>query len=122
MSLPPGLKTGCRCNEHLFAALLTQELRLAKLPPQRMVTQHRFDPDSPNRAFDIAFPDLMLAIEVDGWGHRVSQRFRADRQRDRTALELGWHVLRYTTDELNREPGKAAEQVVRVIRHKLELL
>lgn len=58
----------------------------------------------PTRRFriDIAFPDALLAIEIDGWTHHG--RFKKDFQRDRTrqnALTLqGWRVLRFFNKEI----------------------
>jgi very-short-patch-repair endonuclease len=120
MALPKGIITNCRCSSQLFAALLHCELQRAGVQKQRIVLEHPFDPGEPRRRFDIAVPDLMVAIECDGWGHRCAQRFARDRHRDRTALELGWHVLRYTTDEIGHRTGATVDQVVRVIRKRLE--
>lgn len=41
---------------------------------------------------DIAFPDLMLAIEVDGWWHKTTKYIPKDEQRLNRIRELGWEV------------------------------
>ena len=46
---------------------------------------------------DIAFPDLALAIKVDGWAwHRDTERFQNDRRRQNIMVTAGWAVLRFT--------------------------
>ncbi len=47
--------------------------------------------------FDLAYPDLLLAIEADSYGwHGDRAAFDADRRRDAEAATLGWVVLRFT--------------------------
>lgn len=43
---------------------------------------------------DLAFPDLMLAIEVDGSQHEESEHRAADARRDAALEALGWTVIR----------------------------
>ncbi len=70
---------------------------------------------------DLAYPELKLAIEVDGWEHhRTRSAFDADRARENDLVAAGWRVLRFTSrsdapeiarlvarllDELSREPA-----------------
>lgn len=65
----------------------------------------------------IAFPDMRLVVEVDGWAHHVNpDRFQADRTKQNAILAAGWSVLRYTWADLVDRPA----QVVREIRAQLE--
>ncbi len=65
---------------------------------------------------DVAFEQLRLAIEVDGWAfHSDVDRFRRDRQRQNDLVALGWTVLRFTWADLSERP----DYVIAQIRHAL---
>jgi len=118
-------------NNRVLAAVVAQECRKAGLPPLRIETEYQFDEDRRWR-FDVAIVQTLdqqwirVALELDGglWmgksAHAGGTGGKRDREKDRGATELGWHVLRITTDELSHEPGKIAEQVVRIVKRKLE--
>jgi very-short-patch-repair endonuclease len=58
---------------------------------------------------DFAYPDLRLAIEVDGWSaHGDASAFRADRARDSELSAMGWQCLRFTWDDVIGRPGWVA--------------
>ena len=62
---------------------------------------------------DIAFPDVRLAVEVDGWAWHVDRdRFRADRAKQNALVGAGWTVLRFTWSDVHEHP----ERTVAVIR------
>lgn len=73
----------------------------------------------PTRRFmiDIAFPDALLAIEIDGWTHHG--RFKKDFQRDRTrqnALTLhGWRILRFFNKEIMDELPLVLAQIAQAL-------
>ena len=47
--------------------------------------------------FDFAWPDIKLAVEVEGRGrHQSFGGFEADCEKYNAAAILGWRVLRYT--------------------------
>jgi hypothetical protein len=47
---------------------------------------------------DLAYPDVNVAIEYDGWAtHRSRSAFDADRRRDRLLQLAGWTVIRFTS-------------------------
>ncbi len=50
--------------------------------------------------FDFCFPDRMLAIEVDGFGHNRQHNFEKDLAKLNCAAMLGWAVLRFTTAQV----------------------
>jgi very-short-patch-repair endonuclease len=57
------------------------------------------------RRIDFAYPEEHLAIELDGWAeHSSRQAFVADRTRQNDLELLGWHVLRFTWDEVRNDP------------------
>ena len=51
--------------------------------------------------FDFAFPSRRVAVEVDGRGrHQTVVGVRSDCEKNNTAIELGWVVLRIPTSDL----------------------
>ena len=81
----------------------TRELRFA--PPRRW-------------RFDFAWPDLMVALEVDGgtWTRGRHSRpggFEADCEKLNAAASLGWRVLRVTGDMVR--DGRALAAVLAVL-------
>ena len=89
--------------EPRFARLLKQ----AGLPPA--VFQLRVG----RYEIDFAYPELMIAIEVDGYGPHASRRaFQSDRDRQNVLVGRGWMVLRFTWADVVRRP----DHVARVIR------
>lgn len=71
---------------------------------------------------DVTFDDVMLAVEVDGYGHhgQVEDRdaFEHDRWKADCAVADGWTVLRITWRQITEHP----EWVVDVIRRTLHRL
>lgn len=65
--------------------------------------QHRVQVGSRRCRIDLAYPDLRLAIEIDGWEHhRTRDAFDTDRVRANDLVVAGWHLLPFTstmTDE-----------------------
>jgi very-short-patch-repair endonuclease len=56
---------------------------------------------------DVAFPDLRIAIEVDGFAyHSDRERFQRDRSRQNLLVGLGWTVLRFTWDDVTLRPDE----------------
>jgi very-short-patch-repair endonuclease len=87
--------------------------RLAKrhgLP--KAVFQHRVG----RYRIDFAYLDVMLAIEVDGYGARSTRRrFQSDTDRQNALTNLGWTVLRFTWNDIVKRP----DHVAKVIRPQL---
>ena len=54
---------------------------------------------------DVAFPDIRLAIEVDGFAyHSGDERFQRDRSRQNLLIAAGWRVLRFTWADIEDRP------------------
>ena len=65
---------------------------------------------------DIAFPEALLAIEIDGWAwHSDPDRFQRDRQRQNALVAAGWTVLRFTWADLIERPEQVVATVVRTL-------
>ena len=71
-------------------------------------------------ATDFAWPALKVAVEMEGGtftggGHVRGVGYAANCEKYNTMAELGWVVLRYTTDMLDKDPEAVISQVIRVI-------
>ncbi len=79
--------------------------------------EYRFD-DKRRWRFDFAYPDLKIAIEVEGGvysqgRHTRGKGFTADCEKYNRATELGWSVYRYTTQQVKN--GEAIKQLRRIL-------
>jgi len=81
------------------------------------VKEHRFHPKRRWR-FDFAWPDLMLAVEVEGHGGAKSRHtsftgFQNDCTKYNEACLLGWRVLRFTGPMV--KSGEALDTIERML-------
>ena len=61
---------------------------------------------------DFAYPDVKLAIEVDGFGvHGTPRAMAKDFVRQNGLVPYGWRVLRFTWRQVTREPEMVAEAI-----------
>lgn len=69
-------------------------------------------PWNPTHRFDVAFPEAKLAIEWDSrrW-HMQANAFERDRKRDRDAVSNGWNVIRFTWEDVHRNPESVARTI-----------
>ena len=100
---------------HLEAQLL-RHTRAAGLPP--MVLQHPVVVGGRRRRIDFAFPELRLAIEVDGYeSHSRYDTFEDDRVRGNELELAGWRVLHFTWRQVCDRP----DYVIDVLRRAVAL-
>jgi very-short-patch-repair endonuclease len=65
---------------------------------------------------DFAYPELLLAIEVYGYGPHASRRaFQRDRDRQNVLVGRGWTVLRFTWADVVKRPEHVARLVAAAI-------
>lgn len=101
-------------RSHLEALFAQQLQALRGLPP---VEEHRFAP--PRKwAFDFAWPDLLLAVEIEGGTysrgrHVRPQGFQNDCEKYNEATRLGWRVLRFTAKDV--KSGAAVDSVIETL-------
>lgn len=102
-----------------FEALLFQ-LQMSGLPaPQREFLFHK----RRKWRFDFAWPDLMIAVEVEGgvWSngrHVRGEGYEKDCEKYNEAQLMGWMVLRFTPGMIKR--GKASGIVEKAVRRALD--
>ena len=69
---------------------------------------------------DLAFPELKLAIEIDGFAfHSTPDRFQRDRRRQNLLIGAGWMVLRFTWADLTDRPDYVIDQIQRAVSARL---
>lgn len=94
-----------------FSRALARQLRLYGLPSP--ILEYPFDKqlDGGGRgwSFDLAWPSLHFAVEVDGAVHRIKARFKGDIEKHQKADSMGWRVLRVSPRQV--ETGAAVELV-----------
>jgi hypothetical protein len=96
-------------------SLLADHLSFLGLPTP--VREHRFHP-SRRWAFDLAWPDHLLAVEYDGGtyskgrrsGHTSISGMARDKEKDAEAAILGWSVIRLDARSVK---GKGPDWIVR---------
>jgi very-short-patch-repair endonuclease len=88
-------------------------LVLAGLPVPAV--QHRVRGFGRSHRLDLAYPDVLLAIEYDGANHLDLGRARRDLAREAVLTRLGWTVLRFDAHTVLHDP----DRVVAVVRAEL---
>jgi very-short-patch-repair endonuclease len=69
---------------------------------------------------DFAWPAEKLAIEIEGGApgggrHQRREGFTRDAEKYRAVVNGGWHLLRWTTDELRERPIQIVEEVAKIL-------
>jgi hypothetical protein len=77
-----------------------------------------------NRVFlDAAWPEVKVAVELDGAAFHGSQEARErDLQRDAALAALGWVVLRFSYRQVMRDPAGCRAQIAAVYRQRLGMV
>jgi very-short-patch-repair endonuclease len=94
---------------------LALHLRADKLPAFKR--NYKFHP-SRKWMIDFAWPDLKIAVEVEGGTysqgrHVRAQGFEDDCEKYNAMVEMGWTLYRYTSRMV--QDGRAIDQIRRVI-------
>lgn len=92
------------------------QLRAARLSPPEL--EYRFHPTRRWR-FDFAWPDLLLAAELEGgtWSsgrHTRGPGFEKDAEKQCEAAILGWKILRFNNKMV--EDGRALDLTIRAVQ------
>jgi very-short-patch-repair endonuclease len=101
-----------RPAESVLEAAFADLCRLAGLPIP--VHQLPVRIQGRERRIDFAYPELMIAIEVDGFEHHATATgFTSDRVRGNDLALAGWTVLHFTWNQIVHQPGYVASVVRR---------
>lgn len=97
-------------------------LVLAGLPPPAV--QHELCDTWGNvvARFDLAYPEVMLAIEYDGLGHARREFTNDDRWRDGATGDHGWHTMRFGHDDVERTKSRTVALVRNMRERRLRTL
>ncbi len=61
---------------------------------------------------DFGFPELRLAVEIDGRAWHVDRdQFQRDRERQNALVNAGWTVLRFTWEDVTEAPDRMIAEV-----------
>lgn len=100
---------------------LEQSLKaqITRLQLPEPTLEYRFHPERRWR-FDFAWPEYMLAVEVEGgtWTngrHSRGSGFADDAEKYNEAVMLGWRVLRFTADQVRS--GTAVKTIERAVMY-----
>ncbi|MEJ1088761.1 DUF559 domain-containing protein [Microbacterium sp. Mu-80] len=93
----------------------TRMLLVERGLPEPVVQYQVYDGWRQIARVDLAYPDLKIAIEYEGDGHRTSKKqWRRDIQRQRDLEDRGWIVIRLTQQDLTE-----ADAVIARIRNAI---
>ena len=91
-------------------------LRAQQHPHHRRPPNHPFDAYEP----DAAWPDLKLAVELDGRAaHSTPRAFERDRRKQNALVLEGWTVLRFTYNQIMNHAGRVAAELTQAYDHPL---
>lgn len=109
------------CRSELEAHGILNVFRHRSLPPS--VGQYQVQLPTHRIKLDRSWPEVKLAVELDGAQHHTSPADRRkDLARDRELAALGWVVLRFTYADVLRDPEGVRAKVLAVYRARLEQL
>ena len=110
--LPPGPRFDSPAEESIYSAIV--EVGIPK--PE---VQYRVDRGGGRHyRLDFAYPQIRLAVEVDGLAFHGSQKsFIEDQQRQRQLQMAGWVVVRFAAAEALRRPHYCVGEIARMMMH-----
>jgi len=101
--------------ENAFLALWPRVCRANGIEP--VMPQREFVFAAPRRwRFDFAWPEQRVAVEIEGgvWSrgrHVTPQGFLKDLEKYNAAAALGWSVLRFAGEAIERQPQDVCETI-----------
>lgn len=99
-----------------FERLVLVALREGGFPEP--VLQHEVIVAGLRYRIDLAYPDVLLAIELDGRRHLAEDVWQADHQRQNDLVNAGWTVLRFTWKDFT-ERWEQMDTAIRTALRKL---
>jgi hypothetical protein len=109
------------CESYLEIYGVRHVLDVPGIPPCQQ--QHRLRLPFGLVKLDAAWPEVKLAVELDGAAFHGSVEARErDLRRDAALAALGWVVLRFSYRRLMREPEACRAEILAVYRRRLSLV
>lgn len=107
---------GATRPDGLLEPHMARLLRDENLPPAHFQYGVRAGDGRFLARIDFAYPDRLLAIEVDGHeAHATPAALQRDLERQNALVALGWTVLRFTWSDVVRRPRRVAGDVRRML-------
>lgn len=66
-------------------------------------------------SLDFAFIDKKIDVEIDGWQHKLKKSIIMDEERDNTLKNLGWTVLRFTTNDIQNNIDEVYSTILKFL-------
>lgn len=66
-----------------------------------------------NAILDFAFPDLRVALEVDGEDHATPAKRKSDLERSARLATQGWKVVRITNGDVDMDPVGSVKRALK---------
>lgn len=104
-------------HESMLEATFALHLRARRFP--ECVREYEFHPTRGWR-FDFAWPNLKIAVEVEGEVHRIKNRFDGDLEKYAAALLMGWRVLRVGSAQVRS--AVAIQWIANLLGHEIDPL
>jgi very-short-patch-repair endonuclease len=97
--------------ESLLEARLIRLLAKNALPAP--VCQHEVrDGDRVVARVDLAYPDMLIAIEADGYAHHSARvSWQRDLRRANALIARGWRILRFSWEDVHERPTHVVSEV-----------
>jgi hypothetical protein len=112
------IEGGCQSELEIFG--VRNVLAVPGLPPCRQ--QHRLVLPNGTVFLDAAWPEVKLAVELDGAAfHGSAEARERDLRRDAALAALGWVVLRFSYRQLTRHPERCRAQIAAAYRSRLSI-
>ena len=95
----------------------TVEFRLANLLEAQLKRRPTREHPFRHWRFDLAYPSIKLAIEINGRSHLRHGRHRKDCEKINAAIAAGWRVLQYPASCVltKKRCERIVEQIARVV-------
>src|SRR5689334_21688337 len=90
----------------------------------RWLRAHGFDPQiecwvgNCGITVDLAYPELRLAVEVDGGYHDQWSQKQEDACRDRTLYAVGWECIRVKNEDIDGNLASAGYRILAALRRR----
>ncbi|WP_231744469.1 endonuclease domain-containing protein [Stieleria neptunia] len=99
-----------RQNKTRSEGLLWSILRAKQVSGLKFRQQHRIDP----YIVDFACVAPKLVVEIDGGYHE--EKYEKDLERQRFLEDQGWHVIRFATEDVEKDPEAVARAIAASVK------
>lgn len=108
-----------RVRDSWFERLLEECCRSSQLPPVCIQHELRDEQGQFVARFDLAFPQVRLAIEAHSRAfHTGARREAADERRDIRASLAGWEVKYFGYQDVNEQPNQTRRTIERLVNQR----